>query len=246
MENETKEKIVEVKTNEAVRKWIPRTALGRKVMNGEISDINEIFKRGFIIKEAEIVDFLITNLQEKIILVGGTPGKGGGIKRSPIRSTARMHKSGRKRSIHTLVIVGNGNGYVGIGYAKSRDVRDAINKSTRKAKLNLISIKRGCGSWECNCTGHHSIPFKTEARKGAVTVTLLPAPKGISLCVADEVKKVMRAAGIKDIWVKSKGKTKTRLNFILAIFEALKKMNDIKVDDSTRKKIGIVEGAVNE
>ncbi len=226
-------------------KWIPRTELGRKVMNGEIKSIHQVFELGYVIREPEIIDFLTPALAEEIIYIGGMPGKGGGKMRTPLRITTRMHRSGRRRTIHALMVVGNRNGIVGIGYAIGKDAKSAIEKAGKQARLSVMLVRRGCGSWECNCCGTHSIPFKAKGKRGSVKVVLMPAPKCIGLGVADEIKKVMRLAGIRDLWMKSRGDTGTRVNFVLAVFEAFKNLNKLKADENAIKvtgmKIGIID-----
>ena len=227
-----------------ISKWIPRTELGRKVMNGEIKSIHEIFEQGYVIREPEIVDFLIPDLSEEIVYIGGMPGKGGGKMRTPLRITTRMHKSGRRRTLHALVLVGNRNGVVGAGYTTGKDAKSAMEKAGRQARLNIMLIRRGCGSWECNCGAAHSIPFKAQGKNGSVKVTLLSAPKGIELCVADEIKKIMRLAGIKDLWMKSYGDTGTRVNFVFAVLDAFRNLNKIKADDNAVKVTGMKLGMI--
>ena len=205
--------------------WVPKTKLGKMVMSGEIKSIEEIFEKGMRIREPEIVDMLVPDLKSEIIYVGGSPGKGGGIRRTPTRRTARMHKSGRRFTASAMVVVGNGNGLIGVGFAKSNDNSEAIEKATRNAKLNIIPVRRGCGSWECTCGKPHSLEFKAVGKAGSVKVELLPAPQGLGLCVPDEMKKVMKLAGIKDVWMKSLGNTGARINFTMAIYEALRAMN---------------------
>lgn len=207
-----------------IEKWSPRTSLGKTVMEGKITSIEEILESGKKILEPEIVDKLLPNLKSELILIGGRTGKGGGIERIPIRITAKMHHSGRRFRVSSFVVAGNEDGFVGIGKGSSIETRTAIEKALKKAKLNLIKIKRGCGSWECGCSTEHSIPYKTEGKSGSVRVELLPAPKGIGLVVNDEAKKIFRLAGIKDIWMTSRGHTANRINFIYAIFDALKKL----------------------
>ncbi|MEM5853280.1 MAG: 30S ribosomal protein S5 [Candidatus Aenigmatarchaeota archaeon] len=207
-----------------LEKWQPRTSLGKEVFEGKIKDIEEIFKTGRIIKEPEIVDKLLPNLKTEIILIGRRTGKGGGAQRIPIRITATMHKSGRKFRASAFSVVGNEDGIVGIGKGSALEPRDAIAKSVQKAKLNIIKVKRGCGSWECGCGEEHSIPFKTEGKCGSVRVILIPAPKGVGLVADDESKKILRLAGIKDVWVKTFGNTSMRINLITAIYNALKKL----------------------
>lgn len=205
--------------------WKPRTALGRQVFEGRVASIEDILRKGLRIKEPEIVDWLLPDLKSDIILIGGRRGKGGGIQRIPIKITARMTKSGRRFRYSALIVVGNEDGIVGVGRASSRETRAAIEKATRRAKLNLLLIKRGCGSWECGCKAEpHSIPYRVEGKSGSVRATLMPAPKGVGLVANDEVKKLLRLAGIKDVWTKLRGDTRTRTNVIYAVFDALRNL----------------------
>lgn len=207
--------------------WTPRTELGKAVLEGKVT-LDEIFAGGKKIKEPEIVDKLFPNLQSDIIFIGGSPGKGGGIRRTSTRRTARMHRSGRRYKVSALVVIGNGDGYFGVGKSESLEHRIAVEKATQEAKLNIIPVKRGCGSWECACGGNHSIPVEVQGKTGSVRVTLKPAPKGIGLAVYGEGKKIMRLAGIKDIWSKTYGDTRTRTNYVLAVFDAFKTINKMK------------------
>ena len=204
--------------------WIPKTQLGRDVLAGKIKSIDEILESGKRILEPEIVDYLLPGLKEELILIGGRTGKGGGAQRIPIRITARVTKSGKRFRMSAFMVVGDENGYVGIGKGVSIDARRAIEKARRKAKTNIIKVWKGCGSWECGCGTPHSIPFKTEGKCGTVRVILMPAPKGVGLVADDESKKILRLAGIKDVWVKTFGNTSTHINLITAVYRALKNL----------------------
>ncbi len=217
-----------------MNEWIPRTELGKQVAAGTIT-MDEIFRTGRKIKEPGIVDKLLPGLQSEIIYIGGSPGKGGGIKRTPTKRTARMHRSGRRYTVSAMVIVGDGNGYIGVGAANSKEHRDAIEKATTNAKLNVIPVKRGCGSWECNCNGNHSVPVKISGGEGSNRIVLIPAPKGIGLCINDEAKKVLKLAGIRDIWSQSFGQSRTRSNYTMAVFSAFKRMNMMKIEAITKR-----------
>ena len=210
--------------------WVPKTALGHDVVAGKYTSINEILSKGELILEPEIIDYLIPDLQQEIIYIGGSPGKGGGIKRTATKITTRMHKSGRRFTLSSFVVVGNADGVVGMGQEASREHRQAIEKSTGQAKLNVTLVKRGCGSWECGCNTNHSIPFKSEGKHGSVTVVLNPAPKGVGIVADDESKKILKLAGIKDVWVRTFGQTSTRANLALAVFAALKNLSRTKGD----------------
>lgn len=212
----------------SIEEWVPKTKLGKEVVEGKISSIEQIFEEGRKIMEPEIVDFILPGIEHELILIGGSPGKGGGKRRTPAKRTARMHKSGRRFNTTCLIVVGNRDGYVGIGTGNAPEFQSALKKALKKAKINIIPIKRGCGSWECGCGENHSIPFKVRGKQGSSVAVLKPAPKGLGLCVSDSVKKLMILAGIKDLWIKSSGKTKTRTNYIKAVFNALKKLNTIK------------------
>ncbi len=204
--------------------WTPKTSLGRQVFEGKIANIDEILFSGKKVIESEIVDYLVPNLQSELILIGGRAGKGGGAKRIPIRITAKMHSSGRRFRTSALFVVGDGDGLIGFGRSSSVEPRTSMEKSLRKAKLSVIRIKRGCGDWECGCGLDHSIPFKTKGHSGSVKVELMPAPKGVGLVADNETKKLLRLAGIKDIWVKTFGNTSNRINLISAVFDALKRL----------------------
>ncbi len=118
----------------------------------------------------------------------------------------------------------------------------AREKATRKEKLNIIKIRRGCGSWECECGEAHSIPFKIEGKCGSVKMTLIPAPKGTGLCVEKECKKMLDLAGLKDVYSRTFGQTRTKINHVYACFDALKKLGEVRIPEKYRSKAGIKEG----
>ncbi len=218
------------KRRDAAPAWIPKTQLGKDIVAGKYKDIKEVLASGQLILEPEIIDYLVPNLKQEIVYIGGTPGKGGGIKRTATRITARMHKSGRRYNSSSLVVVGNQDGVVGIGKGSSKEHRQAIEKSVSQAKLNVIKIKRGCGSWECNCKTDHSIPFRVASKYGSVKIILNPAPKGIGIVSDGESKKILKLAGVNDVWVNSEGQTSTRTNLAFAVFNALKNLSRVKGD----------------
>ncbi|MBS3149403.1 30S ribosomal protein S5 [Candidatus Woesearchaeota archaeon] len=229
---------------ELIDTWIPRTKLGIKVQNREITDINQILSSGIKILEPQIVDVLLSNLESDFALIGQSKGKFGGGKRSIWRQTQRKTKEGNKPKFSTLVIVGDKNGHVGIGLGKAKETVPAREKAQRAAKTNIINIRRGCGSWACSCSTPHSIPFKVYGRCGSVKVELLPAPKGTGLATEKETRKLLALAGIKDIHSKTYGQTRTKINLMYAYFEALKNLTKTKVKPTYYKQSGLVEGSV--
>lgn len=211
-----------------VEEWIPKTRLGKMVKEGKIKDIDEILSKGIQIREAEIVDYLLPDLTSDLLLIGQAKGKFGGGKRRAFRQTQKKTAEGNKPRFSALAVVGNKDGYIGIGMGKAKETVPAREKALRNAKRSIIKIKRGCGSWECGCGEEHSIPFKISGKCGSVRVEFLPAPKGIGLCVHDECKKIFELAGIKDVWSRTRGETRSRINLIYACFEALKQLSRMR------------------
>lgn len=242
---EEEEKVKEIKAGAFdINAWRPKTEIGKKVKSGEIKEIDYILDNGMDILEAEIVDALMPNLETDLLLIGQSKGKFGGGQRRVFRQTQKKTKEGNKPHFATVVVVGNGDGFVGIGYGKAKETVPAREKAIRNAKLNIIKIRRGCGSWGCDCGGAHSIPFKTTGRCGSVRLILMPAPKGTGLCAEEECRKILKLAGVKDVWSKTRGQTGTKLNLIYACVDALKNLVETKTKQSESLKI--YEGKVKD
>jgi small subunit ribosomal protein S5 len=225
--------------------WKPKTELGRKVKNREILDIDEILDDSVRILEPEIVDALIT-LENDLLMIGQSKGKFGGGARRIFRQTQKKTMEGNKPKFSTTAIVGDKNGHIGIGYGSAKETVPAREKSLRKAKLNIFRIRRGCGSWQCGCGKPHSIPFAVTGKCGSVEIKFMPAPKGKGLCCAPDIAKILAFAGISDIWTKTRGQTKNRLNFTYACEDALKQLVKTKVQPEHFKTIALVEGSIGQ
>jgi small subunit ribosomal protein S5 len=224
-----------------IEAWKPRTSLGKRVKSGEISDIDVVIDGGFKILESEMVDALIPNIQSDLLLVGQSKGKFGGGQRRIFRQTQKKTKEGNKPSFATYAVVGDEKGHVGTGYGKSRETVPAREKATRKAKLNILKIRRGCGSWQCSCGQPHSIPFQVSGKCGSVEVTLMPAPKGTGLCAGSEIAKILKAAGVEDVWSRTRGKTTSRISLIKATMSAMKELMATKVLPKHKDSLNIAE-----
>ena len=228
-----------------IEKWVPKTEIGKKVKAGEIKDIDEILNSGRRILESEIVDFLMPSLEYDLITIGQSKGKFGGGKRSIWKQTQKKTKEGNKPKFATVAVIGNKDGYVGLGYGKAKETVPAREKAIRNAKLNIMKVRRGCGSWACGCSEPHSIPIKVSGKCSSVVVALIPAPKGTNLTIQKELGKILRLAGFKDVYSKTKGQTGVQLNLVKACIAALKKLNSTKFDDEFIKKSGTREGKIN-
>jgi small subunit ribosomal protein S5 len=209
--------------------WEPKTRLGKMVKQGELKTISEVLSLHIPIREAQIVDSLLPNLEDEVI---------------EIKMVQKMSDSGRKVKFAATVVVGNRDGYVGIGHAKAKETGDAIEKAIEDAKLNLVEIKRGCGSWECGCGRSHTVPFEVSGKAGSVRVSLKPAPQGVGLAIGDIPKKVLSLAGIQDTWGFSEGHTKSTVNFAFATFNALKETSKFKINDKLVLSTPIYRGGV--
>jgi small subunit ribosomal protein S5 len=210
--------------------WVPKTKLGRLVQKGEIRTMHDALASGLPLRETPIVDMLLPGMADEVLNVN---------------MVQRMTDSGRRVKFAVITVVGNGDGFVGLGSAKSKEVGPAIRKSIDVAKVNLIEIKRGCGSWECGCGTAHTLPFAVTGISGSVRVTFRPAPRGVGLAVGDVAKNVLRMAGVKDAWSFTQGKARTTVNFAKASFDALIRTAKMRVTDSQRTMLKIVEGPTN-
>ncbi len=192
--------------------WTPKTNLGRKVKGGEITTLDDALKFGRIM-ESEIVDFLIPEIKHKIV---------------DVKKTTRVTRAGRHFSFRVTAIVGDMNGHIGIGSSKNIERFNAQEKAIQKAKLNLISVKRGSGSWESNTYDDNSVPYRIIGKCASLRVELLPAPKGVGLAVSESIKPVFELAGITNVWSKTRGATDTKLNFVKAAINALHNLSKLK------------------
>lgn len=188
--------------------WIPKTRLGKMIQEGRITSIEEIFTAGLQLREPQIVDALLPDLQEEVINVN---------------LVQKQTDAGEKSRFKAIVAVGNRDGYIGLGFGKASQVRNAIEKAAADARLKIVPVRRGCGSWECGCGKPHSIPFKVEGKCGSVRLDVIPGPRGLGLVASEVAKVIFGLAGIKDCWTRSFGSTRTVPSFAYAAFDALRK-----------------------
>jgi small subunit ribosomal protein S5 len=217
------------KPEEGTDFWEPKTRLGRMVKNGEITTIKDALAMGLPIREPEIVDILLPDLDDEVL---------------DVNMVQRMTDSGRRVRFAIMTVVGNSNGYVGLGSAKGKEVGPAIRKAIDNAKLNIIEIRRGCGSWECGCNTPHTLPFMVNGKSGSTEVTFRPAPRGVGLAVGDVAKHILRLSGIKDAWGFTRGETRTTINYAKAVFEALRYTAKLKTTEKQIQGLNILSGSI--
>ena len=214
----------------SLRSWQPRTRLGRMVMNGEILTYEQALATGYPIREVEIVDALLPEIEDDVLSVN---------------MIQRMTDSGRRVRFNVLCAVGNKDGYVGLSVCKGKEVASTIQKAINQAKLNLVPVLRGNGSWESAEGPGNSIPFKATGRSGSTRVTLLPAPSGKGLVIGDYGRRVLTLAGVEDVWSRSSGQTRSTINFARATYNALEELSKTKVSEQVGERLHITVGRRN-
>ena len=142
-----------------------------------------------------------------------------------INRVAKVVKGGRRFSFNAIVVVGNGNGYVGIGLGKANEVTNAISKGIESAKKNLVRIP----------IYKNTIPHEILGKYGAAKVFLKPASQGTGVIAGGPVRAIMEAAGIRDILSKSIGSSNPH-NVVKATMVALESLDNVL---SITKKRGI-------
>jgi small subunit ribosomal protein S5 len=184
------------------------------VSTGKITTLEEIFESGQKIKEPEIIRILAPDMKTNVVSVG---------------IVQKQTDAGEVTKFAAVVAVGNEGGWFGVGRGKAAQMRNAIDKATNDAFLNVIPVKLGCGSWECRCGRLHSVPFRISGKGGSVRVDIIPGPRGLGLVAGETVRNLLTLAGVKDAWTRTYGSTSTMSSIANAVYDALKRIHGIGV-----------------
>jgi len=219
----SREEVAAEKAKLALAAWVPKTKLGKLVREGKEKNFDKILEKHKKILESQIADLLL-HLESDLLLVGQAKGKFGGGKRRAWRQTQRKTMEGNVVTFSCMAVVGDKKGHVGIGLGKAKETLPSREKALRTAKLNIIKIIIG-NETPGDAGDPHTVPFAVEGKCGSVRIKFLPAPRGTGLVVGDESKKILRLAGIKDVYGVAKGQTRTTINVARAVIDALTKTN---------------------
>ena len=140
-----------------------------------------------------------------------------------INRVAKVVKGGRRFSFSALVVVGDGNGHVGVGMGKSASVPDAIRKGVQRAQKNLVEVP----------LIDNTVPHMVIGRTGSARVLLKPATPGTGVIAGPATRAVAEAAGIKDILTKSLGSDNI-INNVYAALDGLRSMQ--KAPDVAKRR----------
>ncbi|KAK8936791.1 40S ribosomal protein S2-4 [Platanthera zijinensis] len=189
------------------QKWVPVTKLGRLVKEGKIVSLEQIYLHSLPVKEHQIVEAILgPQLKDEVMKI------------MPVQKQTR---AGQRTRFKAFVVVGDGNGHVGLGVKCSKEVATAIRGAIILAKLSVLPVRRGY--WGNKIGKPHTVPCKVTGKCGSVTVRMVPAPRGSGIVAARVPKKVLQFAGIEDVFTASRGSTKTLGNFVKATFDCLMK-----------------------
>ncbi|MFQ5582355.1 MAG: 30S ribosomal protein S5 [Mariprofundaceae bacterium] len=130
-----------------------------------------------------------------------------------INRVAKTVAGGRRMGFSALMVVGDGNGHVGFGHAKAKEVPEAIRKAKEIAMKSLIQVPRKDGT----------IHYQVVGRQDASHVLLKPASEGTGVIAGSAVRAVLDAAGIRDVLTKAQG-SRNPLNIVRATFNGLKSL----------------------
>jgi len=198
------------------------------VKAGQITSMGAALATGLPLREPEIVDALLPEMDDEVL---------------NINMVQRMTDSGRRVRFSITAVTGNKDGFVGLGMAKGKEVGPTIRRAIDRAKINMIEVKRGAGSWQsADGAPAYSVPFRASGKCASTEVTIRPAPQGTGLVGGKVARSVLGLAGVQDAWVFARGQTRTTTNYAKALFDALQKLNTVRLTPRQLERTPIQSG----
>lgn len=208
--------------------WEPKTRLGKMVKKGEIKTMSEALNSGLPLREPEIVDALLPEMEDEVL---------------NINMVQRMTDSGRRVRFAITAVTGNKDGFVGLGQAKGKEVGPTIRRAIDRAKINMIEVRRGAGSWQSgDGAPATSIPYVAFGKCASTEVTIKPAPQGTGLVGGKVAHSVLGLAGVQDAYVATRGQARTTTNNAKALFAALQNQKEMKMTSQQADRTTFVAG----
>jgi len=132
-----------------------------------------------------------------------------------INRCSKVVKGGRKFSFSALILIGDGEGHIGLGFAKANEVADAIRKGTEAARKNVLKIEME----------DSTIPHEVIVDWDGAKILIKPAPEGTGVVAGSKMRSVLEMAGLKNVVAKSLG-SNNPLNLVRATFKALESLRN--------------------
>jgi small subunit ribosomal protein S5 len=185
--------------NKSIYEWVPKTYLGQLVKNGTIKKFEDLKNYPYPVLEIEIIDYFNLDLTKTIVST---------------RRVFKPVKSGRILS-YSVHLVLTGSNYLGVGSANAASTLLATNLAIKKAKLNLLFIKKG------HKYNENTIPRTTFSKEGSTIIKLEPVNRGTGIVCAPKYKTMLKNITNLELRIKKKGNSNP-INYISALYNAFK------------------------
>ena len=138
-----------------------------------------------------------------------------------VASVQKQTAAGQRTRFRAHVVVGDSMHYLGFGAGASKEVAIAVKKAVAHAKMNIVPVR--LGYWGGKIGAPHTIAHKCSGKCGSVRLRLIPAPRGTGIVASTRVQPVIQMAGLQDVYTRQCGHTRTIMNSVGALYNALRR-----------------------